>query len=151
MLHAAAIVFLSEVVQYIIQSEAGFYMKGVRLTAGTVQKMSPSAAPRCHKSQNVTCALCIQPKDPNPPTQAHHPPKFKINSKIRGAYSFHALVFCWTPSCVRAVCSCHTPYRALLSLTEPYQDSLNMKGFEHCYGLVIPTKLWQSFAILGKH
>ncbi|CAJ1407625.1 unnamed protein product, partial [Effrenium voratum] len=27
------------VVQYIIQSEAGFYMKGVRLTAGTVQKM----------------------------------------------------------------------------------------------------------------
>jgi len=28
------------VVQYIIQSEAGFYMKGVRLTAGTVQKMS---------------------------------------------------------------------------------------------------------------
>lgn len=30
-----------EVVQYIIQSEAGFYMKGVRLTAGSVQKMSP--------------------------------------------------------------------------------------------------------------
>mmetsp|Transcript_20140 Transcript_20140/g.47614 ORF Transcript_20140/g.47614 Transcript_20140/m.47614 type:complete len:738 (-) Transcript_20140:111-2324(-) len=28
------------VVQYIIQSEAGFYMKGVRLTAGSVQKMS---------------------------------------------------------------------------------------------------------------
>eukprot|EP00913_Durusdinium_trenchii_P008597 g8072.t1 len=27
------------VVQYIIQSEAGFYMKGVRLTAGSVQKM----------------------------------------------------------------------------------------------------------------
>ena len=31
---------LTEVVQYIIQSEAGFYMKGVRLTAGSVQKMS---------------------------------------------------------------------------------------------------------------
>lgn len=28
------------VVQYIIQSEAGFYLKGVRLTAGSVQKMS---------------------------------------------------------------------------------------------------------------
>ena len=32
----------AEVVQYIIQSEAGFYMKGVRLTAGSVQKMSHS-------------------------------------------------------------------------------------------------------------
>ena len=30
----------TKVVQYIIQSEAGFYMKGVRLTAGSVQKMS---------------------------------------------------------------------------------------------------------------
>ena len=30
----------AEVVQYIIQSEAGFYLKGVRLTAGSVQKMS---------------------------------------------------------------------------------------------------------------
>ena len=36
----ALMAFQAEVVQYIVQSEAGFYMKGVRLTSGAVQKMS---------------------------------------------------------------------------------------------------------------
>ena len=57
----------TEVVQYIIQSEAGFYMKGVRLTAGSVQKMSRRAASlatrhctldanEVARSCNATCA-----------------------------------------------------------------------------------------------